>query len=159
MKKTFIYIHDFIFNDSVESKRFFGHPKAGKVYSADKINDFLYKVPLRSVDGVAGIVLDLKRQEEDDDPGKWDFKIAEITEDNLVDFNLSVDDLNIIHNEWVDDFKEERPKMEDINSIKITEAFDDATDALNIIVDNDQDMFFALIDVMNQIQKHRQRRA
>lgn len=153
---TFIYINSFKYHDKDESKRFFGHPKPGKVYRAEKIeSQGIYKVPLRSRDGVGGIVLDPNASEGRDDPGKWEFDISEVTEDNLSQFDISIDDLNIIQEEWIDDY-EEREKEEIVEKtveehIGIVEGFEDATDALNVIVEHDEKLFFTLVDVMTQL--------
>jgi hypothetical protein len=151
---TFIYIDDFNFHDEESKDRFYGHPIVGKVYKALKVErgeDVIFKIPLESIDGAVGIILE---GVERDGPGKWSHKLFEVTDRNIIDLNISLDDLKLIEKEWIDYDIPESKKIEvekANNTLDIEGIFMKVSDCLNTIVDNDEDMFLTISEIIEDI--------
>jgi len=166
MIKTFIYIDYFEFKEEHARKEFYGHPKEGKVYSAIKDGD-LYRVPLNSISGMEGVILSKR---EYNGEGKWNYKIEEINEDSLADFDLSIEDLEIIEKGWVSgkyenneiEEKEELPleslplpELHDklFKEVALMRKFDDMNEFLNVIAERDDNLFHVVYDVVKQLSE------
>lgn len=160
--ETFIYIEKFQFNDLSEKDRFYGHPKEGKVYRAQKDGN-MFKIPLESKDRSIGIVLDgLSRSSEFEDDCKWNYSIREVDEKNIGDLDISIDDLEIIAKEW-NEAIEDKPKVlaerksntddlkKEIEDKDYSDVFIAMTDNLNDILDNDEEVFYILADVIKTL--------
>ncbi len=87
---VYLYVHEWVFGDKQEDK-FYGHPKPNKVYQAIK-NSNTYRIPLKSKDKhISGLLIgDLEVENHE----KWEYKVEEITEHNILD--LGIDPAEII---------------------------------------------------------------
>ena len=168
MESTFLYIKNFKYADMGLKDNFFGHPKPGKVYKAIKGENF-YEVPLKSKSNILGIRLDLQESFHGD--GKWNYDICEITEDNLDEFDISIEDLQEIEKEWreedineellVNNSDNEEEKIEspevpfkDMKSVlAMARVFRDIVESLNVIMKHEPEMVKIISEIIKFISE------
>lgn len=152
--KVFVYVEDFEYKDSFEKSRFYGHPKPGKIYKAIK-KDNKYKIDLPSIDNAAGIIL--VREGVDNDIDICNYKFYEITDRNITDLDVDQEELDTILGGWVTEVKNHpSSEEEDITVERIMsniEKFDVVSDNLNIIFEEDEEMFDRISDIIRRISE------
>jgi hypothetical protein len=156
-EEVFIYIDDWKYKSESEQNRFYGHPIQGKVYRARKEND-KYKIDLPSIDETIGVIL--VKEGEENSLEYCDYKFTEINDDNLVNLDISIDDLDLILKSWSPKSPKEKLIEQDNNIIPDDEliqiddvdmdlretvvniqAFNEISDNLNTIFEKDKNMF------------------